>query len=133
MSIVGEGERVVGDLYNSDYKFAIAGIRFIDAADQETTVDDIHYAVVSSVDEGFMDVGAKLGSGKIRTPALTELKFELDEAALRFLAAAPACRDTRKTDNQHQAGLHQAGRDRRRRGSRARHAVQGTRHRIAQA
>jgi uncharacterized protein YdgA (DUF945 family) len=84
MSIVGEGERVVGDLYNSDYKFAIAGIRFIDAADQEISVDDIHYAVVSSVDKGFMDVGAKLGSGKIRTPALTELKFEVDEAHYDF-------------------------------------------------
>jgi len=84
MSIVGEGERVVGDLYNSDYKFAIAELRYIDAADQETSVDDIHYAVVSNIDKGFMNVGAKLGSGKVRTPALTELRFELDEVHYDF-------------------------------------------------
>ena len=54
MSIVGESERVQGDLYESDFKFAIDGMRFVDEGNQETTVENIHYAVVSNFDKGFM-------------------------------------------------------------------------------
>ena len=84
MSVVGESERVLGDLYDTDFKFAIDGVHFIDSGKQETTVENIHYGVVSNLDNGYMDAAAKLGSGKIRSPALEQLHIELSETHYDF-------------------------------------------------
>jgi uncharacterized protein YdgA (DUF945 family) len=84
MSFVGESERALGDLYESDFKFAIDGMRFIDSSNQETTVENIHYAAVSNIDNGYMNAAAKLGSGKIKSPALAQLNFELNETHSDF-------------------------------------------------
>ena len=79
MSLVGESERVQGEVYDADYRFAIDKIVAVGADQAETTIDDIHYLVASAVDDGFMDVSAKMGTGKLRHPALAELQFEIDE------------------------------------------------------
>lgn len=84
ISLVGESERALGDLYESTFKFAIDAIHFVDAGNQETTVENIHYAVVSNFDKGYMDAAAKLGSGKIKSPALAQLNFELNETHYDF-------------------------------------------------
>ena len=84
MSLVGESERALGDLYASTFKFSIDGIRLIDASNQETAVENIHYAVVSNFDKGYMDATAKLGSGRIKSPALAQLNFELNETHYEF-------------------------------------------------
>ena len=85
MSIVGEGERVMGDLYNSDYKFAIDGIRFIDAADQArprwTTSTTRSFPASTRVSWTWARSWARARSV---TPALTELKFEIDEVHYDF-------------------------------------------------
>ena len=48
MSLVGESERVQGEVYDADYKFAIDKIVAVGADQAETTIDDIHYLVASS-------------------------------------------------------------------------------------
>ncbi len=84
MSLVGESERVQGEVYEADYRFAIDKIVAVGVDQAETTIEGIHYVVVASVDDGFMDVGAKLGSGKLRHPALSELEFDIDEMHYDF-------------------------------------------------
>ena len=79
MSLVGESERVQGEVYDADYKFAIDKIVATGVDRAETTIDGVHYVIASSVDNGFMDVGAKMGTGKLSHPALAELQFEIDE------------------------------------------------------
>ncbi|HET9472292.1 MAG TPA: DUF945 family protein [Steroidobacteraceae bacterium] len=84
ISLVGESERVQGELYDADYKFAIDRILAVGADGAETTIDGIHYLIASSVDDGFMDVGAKVGTGKLKHPALAELQFDIDQVHYDF-------------------------------------------------
>ena len=84
MTLVGESERVQGEVYEADYKFAIDKIVAVGTDKAETTIEGIHYQVTSSVDDGFMDVGAKLGTGKMRHSALAELEFDIDEVHYDF-------------------------------------------------
>ena len=84
MSLVAESERVQGEVYESDIRFAIDKIVAVTDDQAEITIEGIHYQAESSVDEGFMNVGAKVGTGKLTHPALTELQFEIDEAHYDF-------------------------------------------------
>lgn len=84
ISLVGESERVQGEVYESDFRFAIDKIVGVSADLAETTIEGIRYVVESSVDDGFMDVVAKTGTGKVTHPALTEMQFEIDEVHYDF-------------------------------------------------
>jgi uncharacterized protein YdgA (DUF945 family) len=44
----------------------------------------VHYLVDTKVDKDFVDLGAKLGSGKVRSKELDEMKLELDEVHYDF-------------------------------------------------
>jgi len=79
MSLVGESERVQGEVYESDYRFGIDKIVAVSDDMAEITIEGIRYLVESSVDDGFMDVAARLGTGKVTHPALAELQFDIDE------------------------------------------------------
>ncbi len=80
MSLVAESERVQGEVYESDIRFAIDKIVAVTDDQSELTIEGLHYLADSSVDEGYMNVGAKVGSGKVSHPALAELQMEIDEA-----------------------------------------------------
>jgi len=84
MSLVGESERVQGEVYESDYRFGIDKIVAVSDDMAEITIEGIRYLVESSVDDGFMDVAAKLGTGKVTHPALAELQFDIDEVHYDF-------------------------------------------------
>jgi uncharacterized protein YdgA (DUF945 family) len=84
ISLVGESERVKGELYDTDFKLSVDKVVGIGADKAETTVEGIHYVIKSDVADGFMDVGAKFGSGKVKNAALTELDFQLDEIHYDF-------------------------------------------------
>jgi uncharacterized protein YdgA (DUF945 family) len=78
-SVVGESERVQGELFDSDYRFAVDKLQIFDTEKKETSVENIHYVIKSDVDKGFMDISAKMGCGKIMSPFLKDLDFQLDE------------------------------------------------------
>jgi uncharacterized protein YdgA (DUF945 family) len=84
MSLVGDSERVQGEVYEADYKFAIDKILAVGADKVETTIEGIKYQVTSSVDDGFMDVGARLGTGKLKNSALADLQFDIEEMHYDF-------------------------------------------------
>ena len=79
ISLVGDSERVKGDVYDADFRFAIDKIVAVDAMKQETTIEGVHYLVKSASQDDFMDVSAKLGTGKAKHPFLAEQQLELDE------------------------------------------------------
>lgn len=83
-SVTGESERVQGDLYDSDISFAIDKLQIFGPDKKETFIEDIHYVVESDVDDGFMDISAKVGTGKVRSPFLADLDFQLDEIHYDF-------------------------------------------------
>lgn len=78
-SAVGESERAQGELYDSDYRFSIDKLQIFDPDKKETAIENIHYVLKSDVDKGFMDISAKVGCGKITSPFLEALNFQLDE------------------------------------------------------
>lgn len=84
MSLVGESQRVQGEVYEADYKFAIDKIIGVGVDQAETTIEGSYFLVVAPVDDGFMDVGAKLGTGKLSHPALAELQFDIEEVHYDF-------------------------------------------------
>ena len=84
MSLEGDSERIVGDLYDTDLEFEIDEMLFVGADKMETTVDEVHYGFETSHQDGFVDVAAKFGSGRISNPALTDLKLDLKEIHYDF-------------------------------------------------
>jgi uncharacterized protein YdgA (DUF945 family) len=86
MSLDGDSERIVGDLYDSDFEFEIDQVLFVGADKMETTVDDVHYNVDTSHKDGFLDLSARFGSGRIRNPAFEELQLDLRQVNYDFTA-----------------------------------------------
>jgi len=84
MSLEGESERIVGDLYDSEFKFEIDQTLFAGLDRTETTVEDILYAVETWEDDGFFDMTARVGTGQVRNPAFEELKLDLKEVHYDF-------------------------------------------------
>ena len=82
--VVGESERVLGELYDGNVKFAVKEIRFVDAEESVSTVEDMRYEVGTEVEKGFFDVSARLGTGRIRNPALEQIDLQLDEVHYDF-------------------------------------------------
>jgi uncharacterized protein YdgA (DUF945 family) len=84
MSLEGESERIVGDVYDTDAEFEVDEMRLTGQDRAETTVEDIHYVVDTSHDDGFVDMSARMGTGKVRNPAFEELQLEIKEIHYDF-------------------------------------------------
>jgi uncharacterized protein YdgA (DUF945 family) len=84
MSLEGDSERIVGDLYDSDFRLEVDQMLFAGMDRMETTVDDIVYQVETSEDDGFFDMSARVGTGKVRNPAFEELQLDLKEVHYDF-------------------------------------------------
>lgn len=77
ISIEGESERIVGDVFDADAEFKIASMTFVGKDRIETHVDDVHYIVDTDHEGDFLDFEARVGSGKVRNQGLTELHLEI--------------------------------------------------------
>lgn len=84
LTLVGNSERVKGDVYDADYRFLIDKVSFVDTTRQEATVDGVHYILKASTQEDFMDLSSKFGTGQVKHPALAELQIELNEMHYDF-------------------------------------------------
>jgi len=80
----GESKRVLGELFDTDFNFGIDEMSFVDKQSAETSISNIHYDVISSLDDDFMDIGAKLGTGKVSNADLKQLGLRLDEVHYDF-------------------------------------------------
>jgi uncharacterized protein YdgA (DUF945 family) len=86
MSLEGESERILGDVYDTDAGFEIDELRFTGADKNETVVDDVRYEIDTEHDAGFIDLSAKFGSGKVRNPAFEEMQLDIREIHYDFTA-----------------------------------------------
>jgi uncharacterized protein YdgA (DUF945 family) len=84
MSLEGESERILGDVYDTDAEVEVDEMRLTGQDRAETIVEDIHYVVETSHDDGFVDMSARMGTGKVRNPAFEELQLELEEIHYDF-------------------------------------------------
>lgn len=84
LRVKGDSRRVRGELYDGDVKFVIDQMTIVDKDKVETGIADIHYIVTTSLEGDFMDVGAKVGSGKVTSPQLQALQLDLSEVHYDF-------------------------------------------------
>lgn len=74
MTIDGEMDRVMGDLYDGDFAFRISEI---DVPAQSMSIKDAHYVVEAKTKDGFVDMAAKIGTGAIKSPAFAMTGMEV--------------------------------------------------------
>ena len=84
MALSGDSKRVLGELFDTDFNFKIDEMSFVDQQKSETSVVKIHYVVKSSLEDDYMDIGAKFGSGKVTNEQLKALSLELNEVHYDF-------------------------------------------------
>jgi len=84
LEVSGDSHRVRGDLYDGDFKFSIDQTHIVGADKEVTEVADLHYIVDTTIDDDFMDVALKLGSGAVKSKALEQLGLSLEEVHYDF-------------------------------------------------
>lgn len=84
MSLEGESERIVGDLFETDAEFKVDRMLFTGADKTETGIEDVHYIVDTSHKDGFIDMSARFGSGKVSNPAFEQQQLDVKEIHYDF-------------------------------------------------
>jgi uncharacterized protein YdgA (DUF945 family) len=84
MTLDGDGKRVRGDLYDGDFTFKIDSLSITGKDQEEIGVDDLHYIVTSATKGEFNEMGAKLGSGAIKSKQLAAIGVDLKEVHYDF-------------------------------------------------
>ncbi|MEJ0087139.1 MAG: YdgA family protein [Pseudomonadota bacterium] len=83
-AITGTSHRVRGDLYDGDFDLSIETSRVTGADKQVTEVADLHYAVDTTIDDDFMDIALKIGSGAVKAKEIEQLGVSFDEVHYDF-------------------------------------------------
>jgi uncharacterized protein YdgA (DUF945 family) len=84
ISLVSRNERILGDLYDTDMRVRIDQVRVLGADQSQMLIEGVHYLVDTSLDQDFITLGAKLGSGKVKSRELEEMKLDLAEVHYDF-------------------------------------------------
>jgi uncharacterized protein YdgA (DUF945 family) len=84
MVITGASQRVRGDLYDGDFDLSAEESRVVGADKQVTEVADLHYVVDTTIDDDFMDVALKIGSGAVKAREIDELGISFEELHYDF-------------------------------------------------
>jgi uncharacterized protein YdgA (DUF945 family) len=78
MSLRAEGKRAVGELYDGDFALELEELKATNAG-QDYTVADLHYVTDTRTDDGFTDIGARMGSGAVTAAPLAAFGLDLKE------------------------------------------------------
>lgn len=85
LTIDGEGERVVGELYDGDFAFNIDEVKFkAKNSAEEVLVEDAHYLVDTRTKNDYSDMAAKFGTGEVRSPDIKNLGIDIKEIHYDF-------------------------------------------------
>lgn len=84
MTLDGDGKRVRGDLYDGDFVFAIDKMTVDGKADESFEIADVEYVASSASQGDFTEMGAKLGTGAVKSQQLSALGVELKEIHYDF-------------------------------------------------
>jgi uncharacterized protein YdgA (DUF945 family) len=83
-AISGTSHRVRGDLYDGDFDLSIDKSRVVGADKQVTEVADLHYLVDTTIDDDFMDIALKIGSGAVKAREIEQLGVSFEEVHYDF-------------------------------------------------
>lgn len=84
MSATGTSHRVRGDLYDGDFKLAVDDTHFVGPDKGVVEVAGLHYIVDTTIDDDFMDVAVKFGTGAARSKVFDELGLKVEEIHYDF-------------------------------------------------
>jgi uncharacterized protein YdgA (DUF945 family) len=84
MAMDGGGKRVRGDLYDGDFNFAIDKVSITGKADGLTEIADVNYVVNTTSKGEFTGIGAKMGTGPIKSKQFSTIGLELKEVHYDF-------------------------------------------------
>ena len=84
MTVDGVGTRIKGDLYDSDVSFGIEKLGILGGDGEQIEVSKLHYILESDAKDEFLDVGAKVGTGEVKSKQLSVLGLELKEINYDF-------------------------------------------------
>ena len=84
VTLTSRNERILGDLYDTNARLRVDKVHVIGPDKSEIQVEGVHYLVDTKAGKDFIDVGAKFGSGQVRSKELEEMKLELDEVHYDF-------------------------------------------------
>ncbi len=74
-----DSERIVGDLYDTDFKMTIAEVSGAGADKKQFTATGIHYILATEKKGEFVDMALKLGAGEFKTAEFDQLGIQLKE------------------------------------------------------
>jgi uncharacterized protein YdgA (DUF945 family) len=77
ISMDGTSERIEGDLYDTDFVLSFGNAKLVDAAGKTLEIDDGRYEVATTVDDDFVSIGIKVGSGVAKGRDLEKLGGEV--------------------------------------------------------
>jgi len=79
MTIDGDATRVRGDLYDGVFNFRIASLSGAGSDNDQVEIVDLHYVADSATKDGFTSLGAKFGTGVMKSQQLSALGVEFKE------------------------------------------------------
>jgi len=84
MTIDGVGKRLSGDLYDTDFKFAIDKMSVLGGNGDRVDIANLHYVLDTDTKDDFMEFVAKMGTAEIESKQLSALGIELKEIHYDF-------------------------------------------------
>ena len=79
MTMDGTGKRVLGDLYDGDFKFGIEKASLTGKASGSFDLHDLEFSEVVDTKGDFTDINIKMGTGELKAKELTDLGIALKE------------------------------------------------------
>lgn len=84
MKVDGVGKRISGDLFDSDFTFGIDKLGILGGDGERVEVAKVHYNLESDAKDGFLEFGAKTGTGEVKSKLLSSIGIELKEIHYDF-------------------------------------------------
>jgi len=79
MTLDGDGKRVIGDLYDGEFTFAVEKFGFTDKDGSNFEMSGLHYIVNTDTQSDFTTVSAKFGTGEVTSKELSAMGVNLKE------------------------------------------------------
>jgi len=85
LTLDGDGERVVGELYDGDFAFKIKEVKYQGkGGSEELLIQDAHYLVDTRTKNDYSDMAAKFGTGAVQSADIKQLGVEIKEIHYDF-------------------------------------------------
>lgn len=84
MKVDGVGKRISGDIYDTDFDFGIDKLGILGADAERVEVANLHYILETDAKDEFLEFGAKMGTGEVKSKQLGSFGVELKEIHYDF-------------------------------------------------